>query len=315
MLSSWASKKLPWPVLLLWTACFSGFSASATPTTFKVASYNVENYLLQPTASRTPKAADARAQVRQGILKLQPDVLALQEMGDTNALMELRAALKADGLDYPFYEHISGADPDIHVAVLSRFPFSARQPQTNDDFLLNGRRFHVSRGFAQVTLEVNTNYFFTLLVTHLKSKRSVVEADETELRLEEAKILRQKVDALLQSDPDANILVAGDFNDTKNSASTRAVLGRGKAKLIDVRPAEQNGDSPMPLRSGWEPRNITWTHYYRTEDSYARIDFLLASPGMARELRPEGTYVLAMPNWGAASDHRPIVATFMATDQ
>ena len=315
MWSSGASKKLPWLVLLFCAGLLSGLSALATPATFKVASYNIENYLLQRTASRPPKAAEARAQVRQQILKLQPDVLALQEMGDTNALMELRAALKADGLDFPFYEHISGADPDIHVAVLSRFPFSARQPQTNDDFLLNGRRFHVSRGFAHVTVEVNTNYSFTLLVTHLKSKRAVVAADETELRLEEAKILRKKVDALLHADPDANILVAGDFNDTKNSTSTRAVLGRGKTKLIDVRPAEQNGDSAIPLRSGWEPRNITWTHYYGTEDSYARIDFLLASPGMARELRSEGTYVLAMPNWGAASDHRPIVATFMATDQ
>ena len=40
---------------------------------------------------------------------MNPDVLALEEMGTTNALLELRASLKADGLDFPFWEHISGA--------------------------------------------------------------------------------------------------------------------------------------------------------------------------------------------------------------
>ena len=45
---------------------------------------------------------------------------------------------------------------------------------------------------------------------------------------------------------------------TKDSASTKAVIGRGKAKLVDTRPAERNGDN-APDR---EPRNVAWTHYY-----------------------------------------------------
>jgi endonuclease/exonuclease/phosphatase family metal-dependent hydrolase len=36
---------------------------------------------------------------------------------------------------------------------------------------------------------------------------------------------------------------------------------------------------------------------------------------MAREMNPDETYVLAAPNWGAASDHRPLVATFVAEDK
>jgi endonuclease/exonuclease/phosphatase (EEP) superfamily protein YafD len=36
---------------------------------------------------------------------------------------------------------------------------------------------------------------------------------------------------------------------------------------------------------------------------------------MTRECVPEETYVLAFPNWGLASDHRPVLATFVGEDQ
>jgi endonuclease/exonuclease/phosphatase family metal-dependent hydrolase len=119
------------------------------------------------------------------------------------------------------------------------------------------------------------------------------------------------VDARLAANPSANLIVLGDFNDTKDSASTKAVIGRGKAKLVDTRPAERNGDNAP----GREPRNVAWTHYYAKEDSYSRIDYLLLSPGMAREWVADETYVLTLPNWGVGSDHRPIVATFEAEDK
>jgi endonuclease/exonuclease/phosphatase family metal-dependent hydrolase len=279
--------------------------------TFRVATYNLESYLDQPTQTRTAKLADAKAKVRESILALKPDVLALQEMGRTNALLELRDSLKADGLDLPYWEHVSGFDTNIHIAILSRFPFIACRPHTNESFLLSGRRFRVSRGFGEVDIQVNSSYSFTLIAAHLKSKRAVAQADEAEMRLEEAKLLREKIDARLAVNPSANLVVLGDFNDGKDSASTKAVIGRGKGKLVDTRPAERNGDNAV----GREPRNIAWTHYYAKEDSYSRIDYLLVSPGMAREWVADGTYVLTLPNWGVGSDHRPIMATFEAEDK
>ena len=124
--------------------CSTSFAAG----TFRVATYNVENYLDQPTESRPhAKSAEASAKIRESIESIKPDVLALEEMGTTNALLELRASLKADGLDFPFWEHVSGADTNIHVAVLSRLPIVARRPHTNDLFLLDGRQF---RGGARL---------------------------------------------------------------------------------------------------------------------------------------------------------------------
>ena len=67
-------------------------------------------------------------------------MIALQEMGGTNALLELRDSLKREGCDFPFWEHVSAWDTNIHVAVLSKFPIVARRPHTNDSFLLFDKR-------------------------------------------------------------------------------------------------------------------------------------------------------------------------------
>lgn len=282
--------------------------------TFRVATYNLENYLIHPTETRPrSKSAEARSRVRECIRTVKPDVIALQEIGGEPALRELRNRLKSEGLDFPHWELVQGHDTNIQVAILSRFPFTARHPHTRDSFLLDGRRFQVGRGIAEVDVRVNPNYSFTLITVHLKSRRPVPEADEAEQRLEEARILRRLISARLAAHPRANLIVAGDFNDTKDSAPIRAVIGRGRLKLVDTRPAERNGDSAS--RGHFAPRNVTWTHYYGKEDTYSRIDYILLSPGMAREWVRNQTYVLSIPNWGLASDHRLLVAAFEPLDR
>src|SRR5271154_67061 len=160
-------KRLCVVILTFLPLCSISFAAG----TFRVATYNVETYLDQPTESRPQaKSAEAKAKVRESIEAMNPDVIALEEMGTTNALLELRASLKAEGLNFPFWEHVSGADPDIHVAVLSKFPIVARRPHTNDFFLLDGRRFPVKRGFAEVDIQATPNFTFTLIAAHLKSR-------------------------------------------------------------------------------------------------------------------------------------------------
>ena len=98
-------------------------AASHAAETFRIATYNLENYLDQPTATRHSIKSDAaRAKIRESIKAINPDVLALEEIGTTNALLELRASLKSEGCDFPYWEHISGYDTNIHVAVLSKLP-------------------------------------------------------------------------------------------------------------------------------------------------------------------------------------------------
>ena len=308
-------KRLSFHFIVLTFALFCSVSFAAE--TFCVATYNVENYLDQPTASRRHvKSAAARNQVRESIRALNPDVLALEEMGTTNALLELRASLKAEGLHYPYWKHVSGWDTNIHVAILSKLPIGKWRPHTNDTFLLDGNRFRVRRGFAEVDIQAQTNFTFTLIAAHLKSRRTVPDADEAQLRLEEAKVLRGIVNEHFKADPDAKLIVLGDFNDVKSSDPIKTIIGHGRFKLVDTRPAERNGDNTTPNeipRS--EPRSVAWTYYYGVEDTYSRIDYILLSPAMARDWVTNGTCVLTIPNWGVGSDHRPIVAAFTVTDK
>jgi len=302
------------PSMLALALLLASPPALRTAEIINVATYNLENYV-DAAGSRPVKPAAAKAKIRESIRALRPDVLALQEIGSTNALLELREALKREGLDFPHWEHVAGFDTNIYVAVLSRFPIVARRPHSRESFLLHGRRFRVSRGFAEVDIQAVPKYAFTLITAHLKSRRPIAEADEAEMREQEALILREIIDARLRANPDANLVVLGPLNDVKDSRSTRIILGRGRNALIDTRPAERNGDNQPATVPGYAPRNITWTHFYGKEDTYSRIDYILLSRGMAREWNTNGTYVLALPNWGAASDHRPIVASFVAEER
>ena len=278
--------------------------------TVRVATYNVENYLDAPTVSRPHVKTDAaKAKVRESIRALNLDVLALEEMGGTNAFLELRASLKSDGLDFPYWEHVQSYDTNIHVAVLSKLPIVARRPHPNEVFLLDGKRFQVKRGFVEVDIQAATNFVFTLYVAHLKSHLSTAEADEAEERLGEAKVLRGILDARLAREPAARFLVAGDFNDLKDSAPVKTILGNGKTKLFDSRPAERNGDT-APSEPYFEPRNVAWTYYYGKSDTYSRIDYLLFSPALKSHWLAAETYVPKIPNWGVGSDHRPLVTGF-----
>ncbi|MDB6059556.1 MAG: Endonuclease/Exonuclease/phosphatase family protein, partial [Verrucomicrobiales bacterium] len=50
-------------------------------------------------------------------------------------------------------------------------------------------------------------------------------------------------------------------------------------------------------------------------DVYSRIDYILASRGISHEWLNEDTYVFSTPEWGIASDHRPVVADFVAVER
>ena len=295
-------------LFLAWIGFFAFPCRSAE--SFRIATYNVENYLETASGNRQVKLAEAKAKIREGLRALRAEVVALQEVGGTNALHELRDSLKAEGLEYVDWELVNGHDTNIQVAILSQFPITARRPHTNDSFLLYGRRFRVSRGFAEVDIKVTPSYSFTLLTTHLKSRRPVPEADEEEWREQEALLLREHIDQCFKAHPGLDLVVLGDFNDTKDSRAVRSLLGRGRTALIDTRPAERNGDDHPNLNPRYAPRTITWTYHYGKEDVYERIDYILLSQNMARKWNAKETYVLALPNWGLASDHRPIVASF-----
>ncbi len=287
----------------------------AAEARFAVATYNVENYLLADAGTRRAKPEASRAQIAAALAAIRPDVVALQEIGGEPALADLQSRLRAAGLDLPASAIAHGPDTNIQIALLSRFPVVGSRAHTNDSYLLDGRRRRVARGFLEAEIAVAPRYRLVVLAAHLKSKRVAVDAAESELRENEARLLREHVDALLRREPDANIVVCGDLNDTPDSRPIRLVVGSGTRALVDTRPCEPNGDPVTATGARQRPRRVAWTHHFGQEDTYGRLDYLLLSRGLAREWLPERTRVFVQPNWGLGSDHRPIVAEFLAGDR
>jgi endonuclease/exonuclease/phosphatase family metal-dependent hydrolase len=293
-------------IVIGWTAVSWGASPGASGRV-TLATYNIENYILAPVGSRPAKSEASKSKVASILKTIGADIVGLQEVGGTNALADLCRRTAALGLPYEHREWVQGFDTNIQVALISRYPIVARRPHTRDSYLLSGRRFQVSRGILEVDVRVRGDEVLTVFVAHLKSRRAAVEADEGEMRREEARILRDKVEARMRAAPRSKVVVLGDLNDTKDSVAIRALLGRGKEGWVDARPSERNGDTGYTPNARWQPRTVAWTHYYGVEDTYSRVDYVLLHRNAARDLRPAESYVPVVSDWGLASDHRPVV--------
>ncbi len=280
----------------------SVFSQSTNTNTFVVAAYNVENWVLMDRNGQKnqPKPQKEKEAVWSVLAKVQPDVLGVEEMGTPNELEDLIGGLHEKGLDYPYREWIEGADPTRHVSLLSRFPIAARFSRTDYSYPLKGKPMRVERGFIDVKIQVNSNYWFRAIVAHLKSKRQSNIGDQAVMRLEEARLLRSHIGKVLKNDPRSNLIVMGDFNDTPESEAIRTIVGVSPFALFDLMPVDSKGGHD--------------THYWKFRDLYSRIDYLITSPGLSNEYAEDSAHIADVPEWNDASDHRAIYARFYDHD-
>ncbi len=269
---------------------------------FIIADYNVENWnsIERQGKPDQPKPKAEREAVLTVITTIQPDVLAVEEMGKTNDFAEFATGLRAKGLDFPYQEWVQGADADRHVGLLSRFPIVASHSVTNETYLLDGKPTPVQRGFLDVLVKVNDNYSFRAIVVHLKSKRTVDYGDQATMRLEEARLLRARIGKILKKVPTQNLIVMGDFNDTPDSEPIRAVIGEAPFQLFALHPLDSTG------KDG--------THFWRTRNEFSRIDYLIVSPGMSNEYVEGSAHIADVAGWKTASDHRLLYGRFYDRD-
>jgi len=302
----------PWAVLLFFLPSQSQVGAQKPPAAtplpeIRFTAWNLKNYLHTITpppegSTNRPKPAREQQTVISILSQIRPDILGVCEMGSPADLAHLQAALKTAGLDLPHAEHVQGDDPDRHVALLSRFPIAGRQPVTNLRYLLDNSEFPVQRGFLDVSIAVTPAYTLRLVGTHLKSRRDVPEGDQALMRRNEAHLLRQHLDGILTAAPETNLLVYGDFNDTRDQPGIKAVKGlRGSTvALTEIAAEDASGER--------------WTYYYPEADAYSRIDFLLASPALLPEVRENQSFLYSGKDWIQASDHRPVTTVIHPDD-
>lgn len=279
---------------------FAGECAAGSLT---VATWNVENYL--PASRRVdgvfrpgyPKPEAEKAALRDVVRAAAADVIAFQEMGDEGHLAELQRDLARDGMDYPHSAWLSAADAERHVAVLSKVPLARVERHGNVPVRFLGTEDLVKRGVLEVVFNAG-NTELTLFVIHLKSRYTDRRDDPGSAiqRAAEAVAIR---DLVLERFPDpgtALFLIAGDFNDTRDARPLRAITKRGETTIARILPAADD-------------RGDAWTHRYRGNESYSRVDFILVSPGLEKWAQKLAIRVVDTPRVRNASDHRPVVLT------
>ncbi len=194
------------------------------------------------------------------ILEADPDVVALQEIGGEDALLDLQIALRGT-----FPHMASSAFPDrrgIRVAFLSRleithladfadFPAGAATQIFSQD--ASGAAVPLTRmGRGALLIRVEKGgHHITLLTAHLKSKllsfktasgkSSFTPRDEDQRaqeagialhrRTAEAVTLRQQINALIEDRSNTPLILLGDLNDVPSAQTSLLLLGPPGSEL------------------------------------------------------------------------------------
>ena len=296
--------------ILLLTLALTLSTLSPAPAAQEIvfATYNVENYVGETVRepgekmAARPKSEEAIRALVRVVKEINPDILGVCEMGPPERFEDFKKRLEAAGLGYVDFEYVQAADPDRHVALVSRFPIVSRHSRADVPFELDGKPEKVRRGFLDVTIQVNAGYQLRLVGAHLKSKLPIREG-ESLIRRMESEQLRKHLDGILSVEPEANLICYGDFNDSKNSPALQEIMGPKSSPLhmADLAARDDLGDR--------------WTHYWKVADEYSRIDYILVSPGMSHEYVPARCRVYRSEFWNDASDHRPVFATIIAENR
>ncbi len=293
--------------------CLCGIPAglqAEDPEPVTIVAYNLMNYLAMDrringeVVANAPKPEGEVKAIVEGLTAIRPDILGVCEMGDETYLADLQRRLKENGIDLPHTEMIrDSAGWNRNVALLSRFPIVARHSRDDYTYELDGAKLAFQRGVLDVKIAISPSYHLRYIGLHLKSKREVPEGDETLMRLNEARLAREHIDRILEVEPGANLIVAGDFNDLRNEAPIKTLQGGygGKGYL-----------SALTLS---DPYGFHWTHHWSFADAYSRFDYVLYGKGLKEEILRDQSGIHHWEHWERASDHRPLVVKIVPKDR
>lgn len=258
-------------------------------------SYNLKNYLTMRRGKEYLPKPEKEITALIGLISSQkPDILGVSEIGKEADLLDLQERLKKAGIDLPYYEHTGGRDYTRHLGFLSRYPITATNSQSDLSYEMTGKEWVISRGILDATVDVNGSEL-RFLGVHLKSKREIEEADQELIRQNEARLLRDYADTILNEDLDTKLIAYGDFNDTIGSKTISIVRGRRNAK------------KHMPDFYFKDSRGELWTHFWDYQDTYSRFDYVMFSSAVKPILVGKESSIVDDERWALASDHRALM--------
>ncbi len=249
-----------------------------------------------------------------------PDVIAVQEAENIDALNDLTRRPELSEFSYiaKLIEGPSGLGLNIGVLVRSdRVKIvnvtQSEQPTTElkgcgpsgTDLLFYRPPLVVTLDIYPAQSDVGTPRRVTLIINHFKSM--IGGTAETEpCRIEQARFVVQLVDEILADDPDADVLVIGDINATRNTLPvtifTNGTTPGSQLQSLNFHPSIPN----------------QYTYIYEGNAQY--LDYIFATPHLMRTFRStqiahiNAGYPYALSNacdkTHRSSDHDPIIARF-----
>lgn len=240
------------------------------------------------------KPREELERLAQSIAQLNADVVAFQEV-ENRFYLERFVDVFLPKLGYDHVVHFEGNDGrGIDVCLISRVPIGPVRsyrhvtfPGPNDSI----RKFN--RDLLAVTIEPPGADPLEVWIVHLKSNSGGREFAEP-VRMGEANQLRKMLDQQLGDDPEARILVVGDFNDTWDSETMKTIVGEGSMAMWSAT-SELGGDLPDT---------------YNTGEFHSMIDFILCSPAMAKTYVKDSFQVIPGSPDSTGSDHNPVSVSF-----
>jgi endonuclease/exonuclease/phosphatase family metal-dependent hydrolase len=317
----------------------------------RIGTWNLEN-LFRPTvtdaAPTTHGAYEAKlAALAATIAALEPDVLAVQEVGDPDALQDL-----LDLLDGSWSAEVASPDGrGIRVGCISRLPLSVvaqvtsfpagLQPVQVGDHgetmdAMGRPALHVRIGDGADAVDLVSTHLKSKLLTypggrfgpHDEGERARYAVYALHRRAAEAAAVRDAVTHLLadtEEGPGRRLLVAGDLNDEPEAATTQILLGPGGSEIGTTGFDRPDAGDAARL---WNlapliPEEQRFSRIYRGR--HELIDHLLVSHALVTTVTSVTTggpaAVAATPSVtddpelrrnAPGSDHRPVVATLAA---
>ncbi len=273
----------------------AGGGAAHDPNSLLIANWNVHNLIDDKLNSGTsaetadPAYVAHRKEVARVVDPLAIDVLMLAEVESQGVLDALNGDLAA-----PFAQTklIDGNDPRaIDVGIMSRLPLVKVVSHASETFTKLGTKSPVY-SYARDCLEVHLDahgHDLVLLGVHFRSK----DNDDPNKRLAEAQHTRQIADAILKAEPNAEVLVLGDFNDVPASPPL-AAISAGTPPFVDAADSVAAADR--------------WSFVYQGMNQL--IDHQTGSPSLAKLLEPASVTLVHSKQVSAASDHSPLLARY-----
>jgi endonuclease/exonuclease/phosphatase family metal-dependent hydrolase len=272
----------------------------------KLMSYNAQNFF-RTRDGRLMKDDQSVQALADAIRREDPDVIAFQEVGDQALLREFNEKFLAG--KYPHVVSFPvGRDRSVRVAMMSKANIRVAKARSHWQEQNASAKVLNRRDFLEASFLTETGYRFTVYTGHFKSMEGG-EQETMPIRLAEAKSAAKIVRKQLRRDPQAPLLVVGDFNMHAHTKSGALVLN-----TLSLR---RSRDPARRLTEvlGWEQQPAP-TRVATKSHAECKLDYIFASPAMlTRIVKAYVAGVFKQDPWCSASDHLPVVAVFEEPDE